>query len=449
MIVPVILSGGSGTRLWPLSRTMYPKQFIRFFNGQGSLLGATLAPYRRRRLCRPDHHLQQRPPLPGARGAGARRAGGRRRSSSSRWRATRRRRWPSPRWRRVQTSADAIIAVMPSDHVVKDAAAFVASLQARGGRGGDRQARACSASCRPGRTPATATSGAALRWPATGGGYAVDAFFEKPDRATAETYVADQSYFWNSGIFVLHARTFLSRAGAAGAGDLGGGARGLRQGDGRSGLPAPRPHRLRARPQHLRRLRGDGEDAASGDDAHRRRLERRRLVVVAVGSWRRAMPRRTPSRAMPSSSIPATASSTASARWSPPSASRASSSSIPPTRCWSPIRAARRTCRGSSRASRSSTARSTRSTSAATARGASSRQLGTGDRFQVKLLHVKPGGQLSMQMHHHRSEHWVVVRGTAKVSIGDDEKLVRRTRASTSRRRTGTGWRTPARCRWR
>jgi mannose-6-phosphate isomerase-like protein (cupin superfamily) len=45
-------------------------------------------------------------------------------------------------------------------------------------------------------------------------------------------------------------------------------------------------------------------------------------------------------------------------------------------------------------------------------------------RFQVKLLHVKPGGQLSMQMHHHRSEHWVVVRGTAKVTIGDQEKLV-------------------------
>jgi mannose-1-phosphate guanylyltransferase / mannose-6-phosphate isomerase len=51
-------------------------------------------------------------------------------------------------------------------------------------------------------------------------------------------------------------------------------------------------------------------------------------------------------------------------------------------------------------------------------------QLGTGARFQVKLLHVKPGGQLSMQMHHHRSEHWVVVRGTAKVTIGESEKLV-------------------------
>ena len=43
-IFPVILSGGSGTRLWPLSRSMYPKQFIRFFNGQEtSFLGAALA----------------------------------------------------------------------------------------------------------------------------------------------------------------------------------------------------------------------------------------------------------------------------------------------------------------------------------------------------------------------------------------------------------------------
>ena len=43
MIVPMILSGGSGTRLWPPSRAMYLKQFIRFFNGEGrSLLGGTL-----------------------------------------------------------------------------------------------------------------------------------------------------------------------------------------------------------------------------------------------------------------------------------------------------------------------------------------------------------------------------------------------------------------------
>ena len=50
--------------------------------------------------------------------------------------------------------------------------------------------------------------------------------------------------------------------------------------------------------------------------------------------------------------------------------------------------------------------------------------MSAGPRFQVKLLHVKPGGKLSMQMHHHRSEHWVVVRGTARVTIGDEVKLV-------------------------
>ena len=47
-----------------------------------------------------------------------------------------------------------------------------------------------------------------------------------------------------------------------------------------------------------------------------------------------------------------------------------------------------------------------------------------GERFQVKRIVVKPGGRLSLQMHHHRAEHWVVVRGTARVTIGDQTKSV-------------------------
>lgn len=50
--------------------------------------------------------------------------------------------------------------------------------------------------------------------------------------------------------------------------------------------------------------------------------------------------------------------------------------------------------------------------------------LDTGDRFQVKRLSVKPGAALSMQMHHHRAEHWIVVRGTAKVIRGDEVFLL-------------------------
>jgi mannose-1-phosphate guanylyltransferase / mannose-6-phosphate isomerase len=48
----------------------------------------------------------------------------------------------------------------------------------------------------------------------------------------------------------------------------------------------------------------------------------------------------------------------------------------------------------------------------------------TGDRYQVKHLMVKPGASLSLQMHHHRAEHWVVVRGTARVVLGNKEMLL-------------------------
>jgi len=47
-----------------------------------------------------------------------------------------------------------------------------------------------------------------------------------------------------------------------------------------------------------------------------------------------------------------------------------------------------------------------------------------GERFQVKRIMVKPGEALSLQMHHHRAEHWVVVSGTAQVTRGDEVKLL-------------------------
>jgi len=50
--------------------------------------------------------------------------------------------------------------------------------------------------------------------------------------------------------------------------------------------------------------------------------------------------------------------------------------------------------------------------------------LENGDRFQVKRLTVKPGGVLSLQLHHHRAEHWVVVSGTARITRGDDVFLL-------------------------
>jgi mannose-1-phosphate guanylyltransferase/mannose-6-phosphate isomerase len=45
-------------------------------------------------------------------------------------------------------------------------------------------------------------------------------------------------------------------------------------------------------------------------------------------------------------------------------------------------------------------------------------------RYKIKRISVKPGAKLSLQMHHHRSEHWIVVKGTAKVTCGDKTFLV-------------------------
>ena len=50
--------------------------------------------------------------------------------------------------------------------------------------------------------------------------------------------------------------------------------------------------------------------------------------------------------------------------------------------------------------------------------------LDAGERYRVKRIVVKPGQRLSLQQHHHRSEHWVVVRGAARVALGDEERTV-------------------------
>jgi len=53
------------------------------------------------------------------------------------------------------------------------------------------------------------------------------------------------------------------------------------------------------------------------------------------------------------------------------------------------------------------------------------RTVDAGERFQVKRITVKPGAKLSLQHHHHRAEHWVVVHGTALVQVGDERRLLR------------------------
>ena len=68
-----------------------------------------------------------------------------------------------------------------------------------------------------------------------------------------------------------------------------------------------------------------------------------------------------------------------------------------------------------------------------------------GPRFQVKRIVVKQGGRLSLQLHHHRAEHWVVVRGTARVTVGDEVKTMHENNRSISRSAPSIAWKIQAR----
>ena len=401
---------------------MYPKQFIRFFTGQGTLLASTLrrvdhvgfsAPII---ICNNDHRFLVRDEAasaavepetvilePVARNTAAATA--------------------VAALVAMRKSADAVIAVMPSDHLVSNADAFVDSLL-----------RASEIAA----TGKLVLFGIVPTRPHTGYGYirrggeldgargvyAVDAFCEKPDRARAETYVASGNHYWNSGIFVLHAATFIAELKRL-APEV---------------LDAAR-NALAAATHDLGFLRLDAAAFArspniSIDYAVMEKTSNAVMLPIDVGwsdvgswsaLWENAPAFDEQKNAVEGDAILIdTRNCLVHSDRSLVAAIGVDGLVIVDTPDALLIADQKRAedvsgvvarLRELNRTEHAQHIRSQRP-------WGYFETLSTGSRFQVKLLHVKPGGHLSMQMHHHRSEHWVVVRGTAKVTIGDTERLV-------------------------
>ncbi len=423
-IYPVILSGGSGTRLWPLSRSMYPKQFIRFFDdGDPSFLGATV-----RRLppaagfaspillCNNDHRFLVREELERARIV----------PEAIYLEPVARNTAPAIAVAAIAVAArdpNGILVVMPSDHVIDDGAAFADAV---------RRAAVVAATGRLvlfGIKPSSAHTGYGyIRCgaPLSDGeeARAVDAFVEKPDKATAEGYLAAGTYLWNSGIFVLHARTFLDEmqrlapdilTAARAALDKAHVDLGFLRLDGNAFATAPAisiDYAVMERTQKAAVLPIDvgwndvgswsslweiadhdesgnyARGTAIMEDSTGLYVHSERSLVAAIGvkdlvivDTPDALLVADKARAQDVSKIVARLKS---------EGRREHEQHVRNYRPWGFFET-----------------------------------LSTGPRFQVKLLHVNPGAKLSMQRHHHRSEHWVVVQGTAKVVIGESEQLVR------------------------
>ena len=213
MLIPVILSGGAGTRLWPVSRSAYPKPFMRM-GDQESLLYKTLD--RALRLADDGRVLT---------------VTGRdyyflTRDEYSRHDRAQLDRLPfllEPAGRntapavvlaalhaRAHVDPAATLLVLPADHLIRDIAAFSADVRRAQALAQD----GCLVTCGfPPLKPETGFGYIRLGGPvATGGGREIAAFVEKPDRETAQQYLLSGEYVWNSGMFCFRADALLAAA---------------------------------------------------------------------------------------------------------------------------------------------------------------------------------------------------------------------------------------------
>lgn len=203
----IVLAGGSGTRLWPLSREQFPKQFLALDGGR-SLIELTIAriadrvPRERILIVTSAEH---------ALGAGFEALRGLRTLLEPVGRNTAPALALANRWIRRQDPS-ALCLVLPSDHLITDLPAFQAALAIA--------ERTASAGWLVtfGILPTRAETGygyirigGALE---TAGAFAAERFVEKPDRPTAEAYLASGAYLWNSGMFVWPAALFGSELAA-------------------------------------------------------------------------------------------------------------------------------------------------------------------------------------------------------------------------------------------
>jgi mannose-1-phosphate guanylyltransferase/mannose-6-phosphate isomerase len=206
-IYPVILSGGSGTRLWPMSRTSYPKQFLQLVSESSLLQCATqrvsdsalfwppmmvcneeqrflVAEQLREVGIQPSHIVLE----PAARNTAPAVA--------------------AAANLLIADDKDALMLVLPSDHVIEDTVMFRSSIETAAGAATD--GALVTFGIRPSR-PETGFGyiKAGSRLGTREACYEVESFVEKPDAKTAASYLEDGGYYWNSGMFLFRANAFL------------------------------------------------------------------------------------------------------------------------------------------------------------------------------------------------------------------------------------------------
>jgi mannose-1-phosphate guanylyltransferase/mannose-6-phosphate isomerase len=423
MLIPLILSGGSGTRLWPVSREAYPKPFIKLPDGRSLLqktvdrlrpLGdipevvtvtnrehffATRDEYRAAGLdCRQFFVLE-----PCARNTAAAVAVGALAIAA-------------------RHGADAVMLVLPADHLVPDAEAFAACA---------RQAEQLA------DQGLMVTFGIVPTYPETGfgyiergdalehrAGYQVARFTEKPSSAAAQEMIQSERYYWNSGMFCFRAEVFLDELARLAPGVHAGALQCWES------IAAKDDH-VHLSQEIFSKIPDISVDYAVMEKSARVAVVPATFAWSDVGSWKAVSDLRPPDKSgnrsqgealfvdshdcyvqSDSRMVAAVGVEGLMIIDTPDALLVASQDHVQDVKkvaqqlklAQHPTHLLHRTV---------------------------VRPWGTytvleeGAGFKIKRIVVKPAASLSLQMHYHRSEHWIVVSGTAKVVNGDQEILVR------------------------
>ena len=416
-LLPVILAGGSGTRLWPLSRKHYAKQYLAL-GGEKTMLQETverlgdLAHLPPLLICNEDTRFlaaEQMRQIDRSDAAILLEPAGRNTAPAIALGA----------FEAVAGGDDPVLLVMPADHKIKDSAAFVKAVLT-----GSEMAAAGK----------LVTFGITPTHPETGYGYIrsgapegaafkVDAFVEKPDETTAAEYLAAGGYYWNGGVFMFRASRYLEE------------------------LEKFRPDILKAcqnafagKQADLDFLRFDKDVflACPEDSIDYAVMEKTEDSVVVpldagwsdIGSWA-ALWEASPKNADGNCEIGDVISLDGSGNYINAGSRLVTAVGlenmvivetkdtvfVAPKDKVHKIKALVDNLKKSKRAELDFHREVYRP-------WGKYDSVDMGDRYQVKRITVNPGAKLSVQKHHHRAEHWVVVTGTAKVTKGSETILL-------------------------
>lgn len=414
-VLPIILSGGSGTRLWPLSRETYPKQFLPLV-GEHSMLQSTwlrAAPVAGQApivVANEEHRfiaaeqLQQLGVKP----------------ASILLEPKGRNTAPAIAVAALEATkdgADPLLLVLPSDHVILDENAFQAAVKVAATAA--EQGKLVTFGIRP-------TS------PETGYGYIkasggdqvrpVERFVEKPDLATAQGYLSSGEYFWNSGMFLFRASRYLAE---------------LRKFQPAIAEACTQAWTAAKRDADFIRLDKDAFAASPSDSIDYAVMEKTADAVVVpldagwsdVGSWSALLevsPQDARGNAHHGDVIEIDCRNTYA--YGSRLIAMVGLEDVVVVETDDAVLVGRRdriqevkdivaTIKSSGRSEATWHRKVYRPWGAYDS-------IDNGQRFQVKRITVKPGATLSLQMHHHRAEHWIVVSGTAEVTRGEEVLLL-------------------------